>query len=71
MRTKDVLYMAVTADEYELPLVVEDSPKHLSERCGVSRDTVRSALYRKSSGKTRGMVFIAVRVPETEGEAEL
>lgn len=35
------LWLAVTADEYELPLAVENTAAELARRLGVSEDTVR------------------------------
>ena len=43
---KQYLWMAVTADEYELPLIVEDTAAALARRLGVSEDTVRVIEYR-------------------------
>ena len=48
MRTQQYLWMAVTADEYELPLVIEDTAAALARRLGVSENTVRTVEY---SGK--------------------
>ena len=40
------LWLAVTADEYELPLVVENTAAALARRLGVSEETVRVIEYR-------------------------
>lgn len=48
MSKKRYLWLAVTADEYELPLAVEDTAAALARRLGVSEDTVRVMEY---SGK--------------------
>ena len=58
------LYMAVTADEYELPLAVEDSPKKLSCATGYSCSLICSCVSRRSSGKTRGIKFVKVVIDE-------
>lgn len=42
---KQYLRMAVTADEYELPLIVEDTAAALARRLGVSENTVRAVEY--------------------------
>lgn len=47
------LWLAVTADEYELPLVVEDTAAALARRLGVSEDTVRVMEYREKNEKYR------------------
>ena len=43
---KQYLWLAVTADEYELPLAVEDTAAALARRLGVSENTVRTVEYR-------------------------
>lgn len=52
---KRYFWLAVTADEYELPLAVEDTAAALARRLGVSEDTVRVMEYRgkKRYRKTR------------------
>lgn len=47
------LWMAVTADEYELPLAVEDTAAALARRLGVSEDTVRVMEYRGKNERYR------------------
>ena len=46
MNKQRYLWMAVTADEYELPLAVEDTAAELARRLGVSENTVRTVEYR-------------------------
>ena len=43
---KRYFWLAVTADEYELPLIVENTAAALARRLGVSEDTVRVIEYR-------------------------
>lgn len=52
---KQYLWMAVTADEYELPLAVEDTASALARRLGVSEDTVRVIEYRGKDERYRKM----------------
>lgn len=47
------LWMAVTADEYELPLAVEDTAAALTRRLGVSENTVRTVEYRGKNERYR------------------
>jgi hypothetical protein len=54
------LYMKVTKDEYELPLIVEDSPTRLAERLGLKVRSVTSMISRKSGG------FVKVEVDDEE-----
>ena len=46
MSKQRYLWLAVTADGYELPLIVEDTAAALARRLGVSEDTVRVMEYR-------------------------
>lgn len=46
-------WLAVTADEYELPLAVEDTAAALARRLGVSEDTVRVMEYRGKNERYR------------------
>lgn len=50
---KQYLWMAVTADEYELPLVIEDTAAALARRLGVSENTVRTVEYRGKNERYR------------------
>lgn len=56
-----MLYMAVTVDKYELPLIVEDSISKLAKKTGVSVSTVKSSIDINQSGTRRGMKFIQVK----------
>lgn len=47
------LWMAVTADEYELPLAVEDTAAALARWLGVSENTVRTVEYRGKNERYR------------------
>ena len=47
------LWLAVTANEYELPLAVEDTAAALARRLGVSEDTVRVMEYRGKNERYR------------------
>ena len=46
MSKQRYLWLAVTADEYELPLIVENTAAALARRLGVSEETVRVIEYR-------------------------
>jgi hypothetical protein len=46
------LYMAVTADEYELPMIVEDAPFLLADKLGKPRKCIREELSRVRHGST-------------------
>lgn len=53
MSKQRYLWLAVTADEYELPLVIEDTEAALARRLGVSEDTVRVMEYRGKNERYR------------------
>ena len=38
------IYMAVTADRYELPCVIADSSMQLARKCGVTRDYLNTCI---------------------------
>lgn len=63
------LYMAVTADEYELPLCVEDRIKALASRYNLNASGITSALKSADNGLKRGVRF--VKVPHTDYEDDL
>lgn len=58
------MYMAVTADQYELPIKWADSPQALAEMLGMTRQSVLSAVSRTKSnpnyGKRGGVKIIKV-----------
>lgn len=53
MSKQRYLWLAVTADEYELPLAVENTAAELARRPGVSEDTVRVMEYRGKNERYR------------------
>ena len=53
MSKQRYLWLAVTADGYELPLIVEDTAAALARRLGVSEDTVRVVEYRGKNERYR------------------
>ena len=53
MSKQRYLWLAVTADEYELPLAVENTAAELARRLGVSEDTVRVMEYRGKNERYR------------------
>ena len=56
------LWLAVTPDQYELPLVVCDTADELAARFNVSTENVQSLISKNSSGKRSGRKFVKVRV---------
>lgn len=63
------LYMAVTADEYELPLGVFDSVKEAAEWGNTTITAVYSGISKKITGAYRGYKFIRIDFKdEDDGE---
>ena len=61
------LYMAVTPDQYELPICVKDSPSELAEVLGITVNAVQSACAPGKackSGTKRGYRIIRVEIKE-------
>jgi len=54
-------WLAVEADEYELPLAVADTAKELGDIVGVSKSVVIDAVKNNRSGRICGRKFTRVR----------
>lgn len=57
------LYMAVTADKYELPLIV-GSAEDIARFAGIKRLAVYNYIARKMSGKRNGYKLVSVEVED-------
>ena len=49
-----VVWMEVSADKYELPVVMADSAKELAKMCGKRESTIRTSASRYNRGKEKG-----------------
>ncbi len=58
------LYMAVTADKYELPLIVSSKRQELADYAGVTVRTVDSSISRHEKGTRTGIRFIKIMVDD-------
>lgn len=56
------LYMAVTADKYELPLIVSDKVKDMAKYSGTSENNVYQGISHNFPGRKTKMKFIKVEV---------
>lgn len=56
------LYLAVTPDEFELPLCVCESVEEIAGVYGVSSNTVLSSITHDRSGKSTGRKFIRIEI---------
>ena len=59
------LYMAVTADKYELPLVV-GTLYQVAEYGGVQLKTVQQSISLKRSGRMNGFKYVRVNVEDDD-----
>ena len=55
------LWLAVDADEYELPLYVADSAKELAEKFNTNKHTLECNAYRGYNGRILGYKYVKVR----------
>ena len=62
---KNKLYMAVTDDQYELPVFIEDTMTALAEKVGVDTSTICKHIRGHLKGTSlTGYKFVKVRVME-------
>lgn len=54
MKMYSYLWMAVTADEYELPICVADTSRELARMLGISRESMMQMKSRQSKRKNPG-----------------
>ena len=58
------VYMAVTNDKYELPLVQRDTPAELASIFGLKKETVLSEISRNASRKNNYYKFVRVIIDD-------
>lgn len=58
------LYMAVTADKYELPMAVEDTGAALARRLGCRPENIYHDISAKAPGTIRGFKFLKIEVED-------
>lgn len=63
------LWLKVTSDEYELPLIVEDSVEKLAKKCGVSVNSIYSLMSRARRNLCSAP-YRKVVIPDTPEEIE-
>lgn len=56
-----MIWMAVTADEYELPMILASSASKLAKELGVSTSTILTRENRKDNGKYTGYKIVKVK----------
>ena len=56
------LYMAVTADEYELPLIVSDKVKDIAKYAGTGESNIYQGISHDFPGRKTKIKFVRVDV---------
>lgn len=56
-----MLWKAVTADRFELPLAVADNARSLANIMGAKTSQIEKAWYNKRSGKRKGYKVVVVK----------
>ena len=64
------LYLKVTRDEYQLPLMVEDSPIKLAARDGTNAKSVTQMCSKAKRGEIKKPRYIRVEVEDDEEETD-
>ena len=54
------IWLAVEADEYELPIAVTDTAREMGKLFGIGADSVMDSASKNRSGKLSGRKFIKV-----------
>lgn len=62
----EYLWLAVTADEYELPIAVADTSIELGQMLGVSDSTIAASIKRKCDGSRNGYRYLKVENVEDD-----
>lgn len=60
IKMREFLWMAVTADEYELPIAVADTSIELGQMLGVSDSTITTSIKKKLDGSRSGLRYLKV-----------
>ena len=67
---KKYLYMAVTPDDYQLPLAVADSVQQLAWMVGVTANSIYSAISHAEAMNWKKRRYVRIRIDEEEGQGE-
>ena len=61
-----IVYMKVTDDKYELPVVLADTVKELATKCDVSINSIYSNIWRFAHGEFLHSQYVKVDIGEDE-----
>ena len=56
-----MLWMAVTADQYELPMIVEPTSVLLARKLGVTQNSIQTKARKNYNGKRTGYRIVRVK----------
>lgn len=60
------LYLKVTDDKYEFPIVIADSLTELAEKLGISKQSIKTCMYLFRHGKTKKCRYVKVEVDDDD-----
>ena len=58
----EYLWMKVTEDVCETPIVTATSARALADMCGVSESAIRSSIWRNETGQTDKCIYRRVKI---------
>lgn len=61
---KNVVYLKVSHDKYELPLAVADSVREMAKICGVPENNISSLISKYEHGILKWVSFRKVVIPD-------
>lgn len=64
----EYVYMLVTADKYELPMLLASSAAELAKMCGVSKNTVFVEAWRYEQRMRERSRYVRVKLEEGDEE---
>lgn len=62
------IYMLVTEDKYELPVMVASSASQLAKMCGVTANTVLAMAWRHDKGIHKRSKYVRVKLEEGDDD---
>ena len=60
------VYIAVTKDEYELPIALGDSARELAEQLGTTENAIRSSISHAKAGVMKWTMYRKVEIDDEE-----
>lgn len=63
-----IVWMKVTKDKYQIPLILADSAPELARQCGATINTIRSSASHYKSGRIKYPSYISVDIAESEDD---